>query len=43
MCPRSLQVLVDMMAGIGPFAVPAAHKGLEVGLRVCVCEDVEQL
>ncbi len=29
---RPGQVVVDMMAGIGPFAVPAAQKGCKVGI-----------
>ena len=29
---RPGQVVVDMMAGIGPFAVPAAQKGCKVSI-----------
>ena len=28
--PQHVQVIVDMMAGIGPFAVPAAQRGCQV-------------
>lgn len=30
---RPGQVVVDMMAGIGPFAVPAAQKGCSVSIE----------
>ena len=36
-CLNMVQVIVDMMAGIGPFAVPAAQRGCQVGsLKYCI-------